>query len=108
MELVKKNIHLEHMKNKISVQISLEEDHNISERNPDALRIIQKRGYVCIDDTKTYEESVWVKGTMHYEVMYMADDKEGALCSIAGEVPFEQHIHTERNEKNVAYYTSRN
>ena len=102
MELVKKNIHLEHMKNKISVQISLEEDHNISERNPDALRIIQKRGYVCIDDTKTYEESVWVKGTMNYEVMYMADDKERALCSVSGEIPFEQHIHTERNEKNVA------
>ena len=79
MELVKKNIHLEHMKNKISVQISLEEDHNISERNPDALRIIQKRGVVCIDDTKTYEESVWVKVGSNSGVMVVSSssiDKE--------------------------------
>lgn len=100
MELKKKNIHMEHLKNKILVQINLEEDYNIPERHPDALRIVQKRGNVCIEDSKSYEESVWVKGILHYEVLYGTEDKEKPLCCVAGAIMFEQHIHTDKNDKN--------
>ena len=36
MELKKANLHMDHVKCQINTQITLEEDKNISDRNPDA------------------------------------------------------------------------
>ena len=101
MEFEKKNIHMEHMKNKASVQMNLEEDHNISDRNPDAFRIIQKRATVKPGEVKSFEDSILVKGSMCYEVLYLTEGSERKICSISGEIPFEQSIHTGKLEKGI-------
>ena len=43
MELIKKNIHMDHCQELAYTQISLEEDQNISDQKPDALRVICKK-----------------------------------------------------------------
>lgn len=97
MELVKKNIHMEHQINWASTQISLEEDQNISDQKPDAFKIICKKADVNVEEIKPVEEAVWVKGALEYRILYLTDEKEKRLCSMQGKIPFEEKIYTERN-----------
>ena len=97
MELIKKNIHMEHRINWASTQISLEEDQNISDQKPDAFKIICKKAGVKVEEAKPVEEAVWVKGVLDYTVLYLTDEKEKRLCSMEGQIPFEEKVYTEKN-----------
>ena len=85
MELIKKNIHMEHRINWAATQISLEEDQNISDQKPDAFKIICKNACVKVDEEKPVDEAVWVKGTLDYTVLYLTDEKE-KLSSDTGKI----------------------
>ena len=97
MELIKKNIHMEHRIKWASSQISLEEDQNISDQKPDAYKIICKNACVKVEESKPVEEAVWVKGSLDYKVLYLTDEKEKQLCSMEGRLPFEEKIFTNKN-----------
>lgn len=94
MELIRKNIHMEQRLDLASTQISLEEDQNISDQKPDAFRIVCKKADVKIGETKVQDESVLVKGVLAYQVLYLTDEAEKRLCSIEGEIPFEERLYT--------------
>ncbi len=94
MELIKKNIHMEKRLDLASTQISLEEDQNISDQKPDAFRIVCKKANVKISETKVQDESVLIKGVLAYQVLYLTDEAERRLCSITGEIPFEEKLYT--------------
>ena len=96
MELIKKNIHMERRLDLASTQISLEEDQNISDQKPDAFRIVCKKADVKIRETKVQDESVFIKGILAYQVLYLTDEAEKRLCSIMGEIPFEERLYTNR------------
>jgi len=100
VELVKKNIHMEHCRDLASTQISLEEDQNISDQKPDAFRIVCKKADVKIGETKVQEEAVWIKGALSYQVLYITDEAEKRLCSMEGEIPFEEKIYTNQSGVN--------
>ena len=97
MELIKKNIHMEQRIKWAAAQISLEEDQNISDQKPDAYKIICKNACVKVEETKPVEEAVWIKGFFEYKVLYLTDEKEKQLCSIEGNIPFEEKIYTDKN-----------
>lgn len=97
MELIKKNIHMEHRINLADTQISLEEDQNISDQKPDAFQIVCKKACVKIGERKIQEEAVTIKGMLLYKVLYLTDEKDKRLCSIEGEIPFEEKIYTNGN-----------
>ncbi len=97
MELVKKNIHMEHQINWASTQISLEEDQNISDQKPDAFKIISKKADVRTEEIKPVEEAVWVKATLEYSILYLTDEKEKRLCCMEGKLAFEEKVYTEKN-----------
>lgn len=94
MELIKKNIHMEHCQELAYTQISLEEDQNISDQKPDALRVICKKADVRIGETKVQDDSVLIKGVLAYQVLYLTDETEKRLCGMSGEIPFEEKIYT--------------
>lgn len=96
MELIKKNIHMEHRINWAATQISLEEDQNISDQKPDAFKIICKNACVKVDEEKPVDEAVWVKGTLDYTVLYLTDEKEKRMCSMEGQIPFEEKVYTDK------------
>lgn len=93
MELIKKNIHMQHHLNLASTQISLEEDQNISDLRPDAEQIICKKACVKVGETKIQEDSVIVKGTLLYKILYLTDEKEKRLYNMEGELPFEEKVY---------------
>ena len=98
MELKKANLHMDHVKCQINTQITLEEDKNISDRNPDADRILLEKGRVVIEEMRPAVESLYLKGKLNYEVLYSSDDDEGKLYRIQGEIPWEEKVRVEGME----------
>ena len=98
MELKKANLHMDHVKCQINTQITLEEDKNISDRNPDADRILLEKGRVIIEEMRPAAESLYLKGKLNYEVLYSSDDDEGKLYRIQGEIPWEEKVRVEGME----------
>ena len=97
MELKKANLHMDHVKCQINTQITLEEDKNISDRNPDADRILLEKGRVVIEEMRPAAESLYLKGKLNYEVLYSSDD-DGKLYRIQGEIPWEEKVRVEGME----------
>lgn len=93
MELVKKNIHLDRIKCRASSQITLEDDRNVPDQKPDMERIFFKRGRVEIDEWKTSEDHVTVKGRLQFSILYMTED--GYVSRMDGEIPFDEQIYME-------------
>lgn len=98
MELKKANLHMDQVKCQINTQITLEEDKNISDRNPDADRILMERGRVVIEELRPATDSLSMKGKLEYEVLYSSDDENGRLYRIQGEIPWEEKIRVEGME----------
>lgn len=95
MELKKANLHMDRIKCQLNTQITLEEDKNISDRNPDALAILMEKGRVIIEEVRPAKGSLSLKGKMQYEVLYIGEEEEGRLYQIQGEIPWEEKIRVE-------------
>ena len=100
MELIRKNIHMEHLLHLASTQISLEEDQNISDQKPDAFRIVCKKTDVRISETKVQDDSVLIKGILAYQILYLTDEGQRRLCNMDGEIPFEERIYAAHPDSN--------
>ena len=52
VELLKKNIHMMHEKNRAVSQVMLDEDSNVPDSQPDVERIIQHNGVVKVEEVQ--------------------------------------------------------
>lgn len=95
MELKKASLHMDQVKCQLNTQITLEEDKNISDRNPDAERILMERGRVVIEELRPGTDSLSMKGKLVYEVLYTSDDESAGLYRIQGEIPWEEKVRAE-------------
>lgn len=95
MELVKANLHMERNKCRMSTQLTLEEDRNISDRNPDAAAILLERAEIAMDEIRPGKDVVVVRGRMLYETLIRSEEEEGKMYSLTGEIPFEEKIRAE-------------
>lgn len=95
MELKKANLHMDQIKCQVNAQITLEEDKNISDRNPDAISILTEKGRILIEEIRPGIDMVSVKGKMLYDVLYISDEEQGRIYRIEGEIPWEEKIRAE-------------
>lgn len=93
MELVKKNIHMDHNKVQAGTQITLEDDVNISDAKPDAGKLICDRGEVTLEEIKVTEDHVTVKGRLQFAVMYLPENEAGIPACMEGSLPFEEQVY---------------
>lgn len=93
MELIKKNIHMNKLKCKSSIQLTLDDDFNVPDVKPDIYKIIKEQGGVKIDDVKMMNGKLLIKGALHFIMLYFSDENTRPVHSIAGEVPFDEVIH---------------
>ena len=98
MELKKASLHMDQVKCQINTQITLEEDKNISDRNPDAERLLMEKGRVVVEDVRPGTDSLAMKGKLEYEVLYSSEDGNRGLYRIQGEIPWEEKVRVERME----------
>ncbi len=97
MEIVKANLHMDRNKCRVNTQITLEEDKNISDRNPDAAGILLDRAEVTLDEVRPGKDMVTVRGRLTYEMLILSEEEEG-LYHLQGEIPFEEKIRAEGME----------
>ena len=53
---------MDYVKCQINTQITLEEDKNISDRNPDADRILMEKGRVIVEEKRPATDTLYMKG----------------------------------------------
>lgn len=98
MELKKANLHMDRVKCQINTQITLEEDKNISDRNPDAARILMEKGRIEIEELRPGKDMLSMKGKMQYEVLYESEEENGRLYRVQGEIPWEEKVRIDGME----------
>lgn len=95
MQLVKKEIRTNNHKVSKHVQLTIDEDFNVSDSRQDIDKIITSQGQVVIDDTEPMVDRIRVKGHVSYRILYSVAKAEGELDSMEGSVPFEETINVD-------------
>lgn len=95
VELVRKTIHMIRQKGKAVSQMTLDDDYNIPEAMPDAGNVIQEKGKLEIEEIKTENGRVAVRGILLFSILYMDDAEENSLHSVKGKIPFEETMNAE-------------
>ena len=99
MELTKRNIHMDYLKCKASLQMTLENDVIIPDSRPDAAKLVLDRGNVVIEEVKTTDNHVNVKGKLLFCILYQAEGTgKGCLADMEGAIPFEEVIYMDEIE----------
>ncbi len=94
MELVQKNIHFNRVAKEARNQITIEEDINIPDTKEDIEDILFSNYNVMIEDVKTGEQKVHIRGKITYSVLYRSEET-GSLCSLTGSIPIEEQLYLE-------------
>lgn len=95
MELLKKNIHMDYRKCSAVTQMTLEDDRNIPDVNPDVERILMEKGNVKLEEVKVTSDHVTLRGKFLFQVLYEADEWDNRLCKVTGSIPFEEQVYLE-------------
>lgn len=93
MELVKKNIHMNKLKCKSTLQLTLDDDFNVPDVKPDIDRIITQQGEVRINEIQAMNGKLIVKGVLDFNVLYFSSEDSRPIHNISGEIPFDEVIN---------------
>lgn len=93
MELLKKNIHMNKIRCKSNVQVTLDDDFNVPDIKPDIERIIKEQGNITIQDIKPMNGKLMVKGKLEFHLLYISNDNSRPVHTIHGELPFEEMVN---------------
>lgn len=95
MQLVKKEIRTNNHKVSKLVQLTIDEDFNVSDSRQDIDKIIISQGQVVMDETEPMVDRIRVKGHVSYKILYSVAKSEGELDSMEGNVEFEETINVD-------------
>lgn len=93
MELVKKNVHMNKLKCKSTVQLTLDDDFNVPDVKPDIEQIIKDQATIVLQDVKPMNGKVVIKGALCFNVLYISDRSSRPIHNISGELPFEETVN---------------
>jgi len=93
MELVKKNIHMNRQKCEGNVQITLDSDINVPDVNPDIKEIITWQGDVKIQEIRSINSKVIVKGILMYHMIYSGEGMDGLVRYMNGNIEFDEAVN---------------
>lgn len=93
MELIKKNIHMNKLKCKSSVQLTLDDDFNVPDVKPDIDKIVKEQGDIKINEVKAMNGKTLVKGSLCFHILYISDDRNASIHNMTGDIPFDEVIN---------------
>jgi hypothetical protein len=93
VELIKKNIHMNKLKCKSTLQLTLDDDFNVPDIKPDIDQIITEQGEIKINDIKAMNGKLMVKGALGFNVLYLCEGDQRPVHNISGEIPFDEVIN---------------
>jgi len=93
VELIKKNIHMNKLRCKSTLQLTLDDDFNVPDVKPDINQIITEQGEVKINDIRAMNGKLMVKGALVFNVLYLSEGDQKPVQNISGEIPFDEVIN---------------
>lgn len=93
MDLIKKNIHMDCIRENAVTQITLEDDMNIPDNKPDVSSLNLDKGTLVIEEMKPGTDMVNVCGKFVYSILYHTAEEGGRLIFLEGQIPFEEKIN---------------
>lgn len=91
LDLVKKQIHMNRWKNKVSTQITLDDDFIVPDTMDDMEQVILEHGDIQIETSRNLGDKMQVKGKLEFRILYRTAD--GGLQTLAGSIPFEETVN---------------
>lgn len=95
MELITKNIHMNKLKCRSTLQLTLDDDFNVPDIKPDIDRIITQQGDIVIHEIKSMNGKLMIKGELSFNVLYFSEEDARQIHNISGEIPFDEVINME-------------
>lgn len=93
MELVKKNIHMNKLKCKTNLQLTLDDDFNVPDVKPDVDKIVKEQGEIVLSEVKAMNGKLMVKGDLSFNLLYVSSDSSRPVHNIIGKLPFEEMVN---------------
>lgn len=93
MELIKRNIHMDHLRCNASTQITLEDDMNVPDNKPDVEFILFNQGDVQIEEIRSMEDRAQINGKLHFHILYISDEEGRKVNVLDGSIPFQEQIY---------------
>lgn len=95
MELMKKNIHMNQIKCRSSLQLTLDDDFNVPDSKPDIARLIQATGEIRFNDRKLMNGKLYVNGVLSFQALYLTENAARPVDAMRGELPFDESVNLE-------------
>lgn len=92
MELLKKNIHMNRIKNRILTQITLDDDFIVPDIKADIDGVITSEGEVSIDSVRVNEGRISVRGRLLFRLLYLCNTGDKRLHNMSGALEFDENI----------------
>lgn len=100
MELIKERIQIEQREKRIQEQIVLQEDINITDKNPDAEKILLSKGDVYVTGIDVNEDEIVIQGNLSYEILYQSAYQNILVVPVKGQLSFREKFICENCEKD--------
>jgi hypothetical protein len=97
VDLIKKNIHMNKLRCKSTLQLTLDDDFNVPDVKPDIDQIITAQGEVRINDIKAVNGKLLVKGALRFNVLGLSEGDARPIQNLPGEIPFDESINMDVN-----------
>ena len=92
MELIKKSIHMNRLKNPVRGEITLDDDFIVPDTKPDINGVITSEGEVTIDYVAVSDGKVNIRGRLLFKILYLSNDGDKRLHNMAGELHFDENM----------------
>ena len=99
MELIQKHIHRNRMKSRATAQMVLDDDFNVPDSKPDALRIISEMARIDLEQKKALTGRLVLNGNLEFRVLYATNEEDNRIQCLKGRIPFEETINMENLEE---------
>lgn len=99
MELIQKHIHRNRMKSRATAQMVLDDDFNVPDSKPDALRIISETARINLEQKKALTGRLVLNGNLEFRVLYATNEEDNRVQCLKGRIPFEETINMENLEE---------
>lgn len=92
MEIKMQSIHMNKVKCRNALRLTVDDDVNVPDHKPDVRAVIWKKGNVRLNEKKLSGGRLYVKGVLAYQVLYLSEEAERPVQSIRGELAFDESL----------------
>lgn len=92
MEMKMQSIHMNRVKCRDALRLTVDDDVNVPDNKADVRAVIWKKGNVRLNEKKLSGGRLYLKGALLYQVLYLSEEEGKPVQSIRGELPFDEAV----------------